>query len=65
MSPTTRGISSSIPDAAEGAIRAAPRDQPGSDGATLGEPAILITDPKISARADLLPILEKPHQQVT
>jgi hypothetical protein len=45
MSPTTRGISSSILDA--------------------GEPAILITDRKISALTDLLPILEKPHQQVT
>jgi hypothetical protein len=33
--------------------------------ATLGEPAILITDRKISALADLLPILENPHQQVT
>ena len=49
----------------KGAIRATLRDQPGSDGATLREPAILITDPKISAPADLLPILEKPHQQVT
>ena len=33
--------------------------------ATLGEPAILITDRKIWALADLLPILEKPHQHVT
>jgi hypothetical protein len=33
--------------------------------ATLGEPAILITERKISARADLVLILEKPHQQVT
>ncbi len=33
--------------------------------ATLAEPAILITDRNISARADLVSILEKPHQQVT
>jgi hypothetical protein len=49
----------------KGAIRATLRDQPGSDGATLGEPAILITDRKISALADPLPIFEKPPQQVT
>ena len=30
-----------------------------------GEPAILITDRKISALADPLPIFEKPPQQVT
>jgi hypothetical protein len=45
VSPTTRGISSSILDAGEGAIR--------------------ISDRKISALADRLPIFEKPHQQVT
>jgi len=33
--------------------------------AALREPAVLITDGKISSLADLLPILEKPHQQVT
>jgi hypothetical protein len=44
-SPTAPGISSSILDAEEGAIR--------------------ITDRKISALADLLPIFEKPPQQVT
>jgi hypothetical protein len=33
--------------------------------ATLGEPAILITDRTIAALADLLPILEKLRQHVT
>jgi hypothetical protein len=33
--------------------------------ATLAEPANLITDRRISVLADLLPILESPHQQVT
>ena len=47
VSPTTRGISSSILDAEAGAIWATLRDQPGSGGATLGEPAILITDSKV------------------
>ena len=53
------------PRCREGAIRATLRDQPRIGGATLGEPAILISDRKISALVDRLPIFEKPPQQVT
>jgi chaperonin GroEL len=66
VSPTTRGISSSqILDAEEGRFGPHLVTNPDRMEATLGEPAVLITDRKIWSLADLLPILEKPHQQVT
>ncbi len=65
MSPTTPGISSSILDAKEGRIGPHLVTNPDRMEATLGEPAILITDRKISSLASLAPILEESPQQVT
>jgi hypothetical protein len=65
VSPTTRGISRSIFAAEEGRFGPHLVTNPDRMEATLGEPAILITERKISALADLVLILETPHQHVT